>query len=47
LVGAIDGEVLALGGEDAAGFEFFREGLHLGLVRLERQVGVADRVGQP
>jgi hypothetical protein len=46
LIRSRDGEVLAGGCEDAAGFEFFFERLALGFVRLERQVGVADRVGE-
>jgi hypothetical protein len=44
LVAAIDGEVLTLGCNDTAGFELVLEGLHLGFVRLERQVGAADRI---
>ena len=40
-----DGEVLAGGGEEAAVLELVLEGFHLGFMRLERQVGVADRVG--
>jgi hypothetical protein len=46
LVGAGDREMLARHREEPAVLELVLEGLHLGFVSLERQVGVADRVGE-
>jgi len=46
LVRACHGEVLAGNCEKTAGLELVLEGLHLGFVGLERQVGAADRVGE-
>jgi hypothetical protein len=41
-----DGEVLAGGGKQAARFELFLKGLHLGFGAFENGVGLADRVGE-
>ena len=46
LIGPCHREVLAGDGEEAAVLELVLEGFHLGFVGLERQVGLADRVGE-